>query len=239
MNIVHRYVAIGALILAALPSAAITADVINWNGCTVPIFGADKRAPIAACTALLNRDGLRDADRERALLVRGRAYHRNDDVDAAIRDFDAAIKVAPQDPEPLLRRASAAFSQEDYDAATGLAERALRLDAKNANAYDTLGTVALVKRNYRMAKAQYDRAIELDPGSVESRFHRFAVFMKVGAQREAMRELDDLLALNSADLDRESTDFHGKEVPYRIMVRLERATNRNCPASRSVIRARA
>lgn len=218
-----RYVALCALIAAALSSVAHSADAIDWRGCIIPDFKADKQAAVVACTAVLQAD-LTDAERERALLTRGRASHRMNDIDAAIRDFDAAIMLAPQDPEPLVRRASAAFFKKEYRAASELAERALRLNGRYAEAYDILGTVAQVAHNYRLAKIEYDREIELDPRSVAARFHRFEVFMKTGAEREGMRELDDLLAMNSPALDTEFQEFRGAEVSYRTLVRLERAT---------------
>jgi len=178
----HRYVAMCALILTALPSIALSAAAIDWTGCALPIFGADKRAAIVACTSILNRTDLSNADRERALIIRGRAAHRDADIDSAIRDFDAAIALAPKDPEPLVRRASAAFFKKDYGSAVELAERALRLNPKYAEAHDILGTVALVTGNYGMAKSEYDKAIELDPGSVVARHHRIELLIAAGAQ---------------------------------------------------------
>ncbi len=220
----HQYVATCALIIATLPSVAIAAAAIDWAGCSVPTFGADKRAAIEACTSILNGTDLSEADRARALMVRGRAFHRAGDIDAAIRDFDATIKLTPNEPRPLLRRASAAFFKNDYRYAAELAEQVLRLDAKNSEAHDTLGVIALTTRNYATAKAEYDKAIEADPNSVVSRFHRFELLMKVGAQPQAMQELDDLLALNTTDLDTKFLDFRGKDVSYRTLARLERAT---------------
>lgn len=223
MRSLGRYLT-GVLILTIFPSIALSAGVVDWTGCTVPVFGADKQAASAACTVVLNRSDLSNADRVRALITRGRALHRQLDIDAAIRDFDAAIALAPQDPEPLVRRASAAFFKKEYRTASELAERALRLNPRYAEAYDILGTVAQVAGNYRLAKAAYDQESELDPRSVVARFHRFEVFMKTDAQREGMRELDDLLEMNSPALDTESLDFRGAEVSYRTLVRLERAT---------------
>jgi len=224
MRSIGRHIAISALLATALAPMARSAAAIDWTGCAVPIFGADKHAAIAACTSILDRSDLNDADRVRALLTRGRALHRDLNIDAAIRDFDEAIKLAPKDPEPLVRRASAAFYKEDYAAASDLAKQALSLDAKNSEAFDTLGTVALVTHDYAAAKFDYDTAVELDPGSVVARFHRFELLMNVGAQRESMKELDDLLALNSDGLDKEFTEFRGKQVSYRTLARLERAT---------------
>ncbi len=215
---------ISALILTALPSIALSAAPLDWKGCAVPVFGADKAAAVAACTLILNRTDLSDTDRERALITRGRALHRQSDIDAAIRDFDAAIKLAPKDPEPLVRRASAAFFKNSYREAYDLSQQALSLDAKNSEAYDTIGTIALVTRRYGAAKAAYDKAIELDPRGVVPRFHRFELLMQVGAQRELTKELDDLLALNTADLDTMYTNFRGADIAYRTLARLERAT---------------
>jgi tetratricopeptide (TPR) repeat protein len=220
----HKYVSMCALIVVALPSVAIAAAAIDWTGCAVPTFGADKQAAIAACTSIIDRADLSEANRARALMVRGRAFHRAGEIDAAIRDFDAIIKLTPNDPEPLLRRASAAVFKKDYRYAAELAEQVLRFDAKNSEAHDILGVVALITRNYAMAKAECDKAIEADPNSVVWRFHRFELFMKVGAEREAMQELDNLLALNTTDLDTKFLDFRGKDVSYRTLARLERAT---------------
>lgn len=215
---------ISVLILTALPSIALSAAPVDWTGCAVPVFGADKPAAITACTSILNRTDLSDADRVRALITRGRASHRQLDIDAAIRDFDAAIKLAPKDPAPLVRRASAAFYKHNYREAYEFSQQALSLDAKNSEAYDTIGTIALVTRNYAMAKANYDKAIELDLRGVVPRFHRFELLMQVGAQRESIKELDDLLALNTVDLDTMYTNFRGADVAYRTLARLERAT---------------
>ncbi|MGH6725484.1 MAG: tetratricopeptide repeat protein, partial [Pseudolabrys sp.] len=180
MRSVGRHIAISALLVTALAPMANSADAVDWTGCAVPVFGADKLAAVAACTAILNRSDLSDADRVRALLTRGRALHRDLNIDAAIQDFDKAIKLAPKDPAPLLRRASAAFYKKDYAAASDLARQALRLDAKNSEAFDTLGTIALVTHDYGAAKFDYDKAVELDPRSVVSRFHRFELLMDVG-----------------------------------------------------------
>jgi tetratricopeptide (TPR) repeat protein len=223
MRSICRSIVLCALIVAASPSAARAAAPIDMAGCVVPAFGSDEQAAVAACTAVLSRPGLSDVDRARILAIRGRASQRAHDGDAAIRDYDAAIKLAPQDPEIRIRRGWMAYDRRDYQLATALAAQARELDANNADSYDLLGAVASMIGNLGMAKASYDKAIEMQPDDILPRFHRFQLYKRVGAQREAVEELDNLLKLKTTDLDTMKGDVRGREMSYRTMSRLERA----------------
>ena len=196
---------------------------IDWTGCSVPNFGEDRSKAIAACTAVLNRADLTNAERARALLIRGRAEHRAKKIDAAILDYDEAITLAPEDPEPLAFRASAAFFKRDLPGAFAFDERALKLNQDYPMALDTMGVVQETAGNYAMAKFAYDKAIALDPSNVGARFHRFEYWKSIGAGPQALKELEDLLASNAPGLDLDFLDFRGKEMSYRAMVRLQRA----------------
>jgi len=208
--------------LAMAPSLTVAAPV-DWTACAVPNAGDDKAKAIAACTQVLAGD-LSAADRERALITRGRAAHRAKDLDTAIRDFDEAIALAPKDPEPLVRRASAAFHKHDYAAAFDFAKRALDLDADHPEALDTIGTIGLVTGNLKIAKYAFDRSIALNPNDVTARVHRFQYWNDIGAGPEALQEIEGLLALQTSDLDTHFLDFRGKEITYRTLARLNRAT---------------
>jgi tetratricopeptide (TPR) repeat protein len=211
-----------SVVIAMAPSVAVAVQV-DWTGCAVPNAGDDKRKAIEACSRVLARE-LTDADRERALIVRGRAAHRAGDLDAAIRDFDEAINLAPKEPEPLARRASAAFEKRDYPNAFIFARHALQLDANHPGALDTLGVIAMVSGNFAMGKEAFDRAIALKPDNVVYRFHRHQYWMRIGAGPEALKEIEDLLALKTSDLDTQFLDFRGRDITYRAMARLNRAT---------------
>ncbi len=224
MSNCHQAIAVCAALVTWLASHAALAAPLDWAGCTVPVFGADKHLTITACDSILARPDLSEADRERALIIAGRAAHMSDDIDEAIRDFDEAIKLSPKDPEPLIRRASIAFYKHDYRTAAALAEKALSLDANYAPAFDILGTIGLANKNFAQAKTAYDKEIELTPNDVLARFHHFEYLMDIDAQPEALQELDKLLALSPSDLDAQFTRFRGKEISYHTLARLERAT---------------
>jgi tetratricopeptide (TPR) repeat protein len=212
-------------IAIALGSTSIACSAEpDWGDCAVPVFGADKQKAVEACRKVLAKADLSKADRERALIIQGRAAHMAQDFNTAIFDFDEAITLAPNDPEPLVRRTSVAFTKADYDGAAALAARALHLKADYAPAFDIIGTIGLAKRNFRVARAAYDKEIELAPNDVMARFHSFEYFMDIEAGPEALRELDKLLALNAFDLDTEFTSFRGREISFHTLARLERAT---------------
>ena len=214
-------IAFGFVALAiSLPAMCAS---IDWTGCSVPNFGEDRSKAIAACTAVLNRADLTNVERARALLIRGRAEHRAKKIDAAILDYDEAITLAPDDPEPLAFRASAAFFKHDLTGAFSFNARALNLNPDYPVALDILGVIEEGAGNYAIAKNAYDKAIALDQSNVSARFHRFEYWKSIGAGPQALKELEDLLASNAPGLDLDFLDFRGKEMSYRAMVRLQRA----------------
>jgi tetratricopeptide (TPR) repeat protein len=211
-----------SIIIAILPALALAAPV-DWTSCAVPSAGESKMKAIEGCTRVLSNE-LTDAERERALIIRGRAAQMTSDLEGAIRDFDEAIDLAPKDPEPLVRRASAAFHKRDYPNAFVFARHALQLDANHPEALDTLGVIAMITGNFAMGKEAFDRAIALKPDDVSARFHRHQYWLHIGANTEALKEIDGLLALQTSDLDTKFMDFRGREITYRSMARLNRGT---------------
>jgi tetratricopeptide (TPR) repeat protein len=217
MSYVIRVIALCAS-LAALPGPAGAAE----SACVTPAFGVDRVAVIAACTAELQTT-LSDKERLRLLITRGRAAHRDGQLQDAIRDFDAALALAPGEVEPYLRRAWTAYDQKDYARVISLAGSALELDQNNAEPYDLMGVVAADARNFAAAKAAYDKAVALAPGSVMPRFHRFELYKQIGAHREAIEELNALLALDTPELDTRFDQVRHRKMSYRTLSRLERA----------------
>jgi tetratricopeptide (TPR) repeat protein len=217
-----RHIIGGAILFGALVQPALAAAPVDWSGCAVPVFGADKRAVIAACTAVLNRLDLIDADRVRALAARGRTFDMAGDADAAIRDLDQAIKLAPADAELRVRRGWVAYGLRQFDEAMGFARRALALDPQHQSALTLLGAAAVNTRRFAIGKASLDKAVEIDPADVVARFERFEFFDRCCEQREALAELNDLLALQTPALDSQFNRMLDRDMSYRTMARLQR-----------------
>ncbi|HEY0301620.1 MAG TPA: tetratricopeptide repeat protein [Rhizomicrobium sp.] len=211
-----------AFAVIALPSFAAAAEPAV--ACVVPTDAGDPGAAIDGCGVRLALPGLSNAERATALKIRGRANHMAGNLDNAIRDFDTAIELSPNDPELRVRRGWTAYDKGDYLYVIALAEQAVGLDHEHAPAFDLLGAAAAQTGNLALAKAAYDKSIEMQPNVVLSRFHRYQLYLQVGAQREALSELDELLRLDFAELDTTFTELRGKRVSYRTLSRLDRAT---------------
>lgn len=207
----------------ALPLAAPSAAA-DLSGCRFPDFGTDRKPVIDACTKLLDETGLTARDRAHLLTMRGRMFYMARDLDAAARDLDAAIGLTPGDPGLLVHRGWVAYQGRDYDRAFALVKNALDLDADNAPAIVLLSAVAVRTGNLPLARTAIDKAVALKADSVQARLQRVVYFDRVGAQREALAELEALLKLDTSDLDTLSTVWHDREMSYRTIARLEHAT---------------
>ena len=91
-----------AFILSAPPHAAFatnTAPATDLQAdpapCVAAITASDDDKIIAICGALVDNEKTLKADRIKALVARGGAYERKDQVDRAIADDDAALQLDP------------------------------------------------------------------------------------------------------------------------------------------------
>jgi tetratricopeptide (TPR) repeat protein len=88
------------------------------------------------------------------------------DFDAAIRDFDAAMKLNPNDVIVVTTRGNAWYAKQDYDKAIRDYEQAIRLDPKNATTMTSRGNALAAKKEYERALRDFDGALRLDSNSL-------------------------------------------------------------------------
>lgn len=193
------------------------------RACTADAFERDAKATFEACSTLLAANPAAPAKAE-ALKIRGRAEFRLGRVDAAIADYDAALALAPNDPELHARRGWMHYDKQENAAALARAAHALKLDPKHADAYDLAGSVMVRTGNYRRAWAAYDDALRLNPNDPMIRFHRYELHDAMGRLPEGLAELDAILKLPVAEITRgQSFVFHGRRVTFRTGAKLYRA----------------
>jgi tetratricopeptide (TPR) repeat protein len=94
--------AIGALASTMIPdgAAAATGDPVNnaqvdAAPCVAVAAAADDDKILAVCGALIDNEKTPKADRIKALVARAGAYGRKDQIDRAIGDYDAALRLDP------------------------------------------------------------------------------------------------------------------------------------------------
>lgn len=104
-----------------------------------------------------------DADDADALYGRGRARMAHDKWDAAIADFTAAAKLAPERASIYLVRAHAQTRRHRYEDALADYAEAVKRDPLNAQIYRLRAGVHVEKRDYAAALADYNLAARLFP----------------------------------------------------------------------------
>ena len=83
---------------------------------------------------------------------RGQLYRAKGDVENAIKDFDAAIKINPNDSASLYNRGSMLAERGETDRAIADFDQSLKLNPNQATAYNDRGSAL-------MTKGAADRAI--------------------------------------------------------------------------------
>jgi tetratricopeptide (TPR) repeat protein len=219
---------VNRLIQLAFCSAAIFAGFARTaeadaSKCVAPSFSYDLAAALQSCTQRLNEDELSGSERARILTLRGRSLKINHQLKEAIRDFDAALALRPNEVETLVMRGWAAVDARDLDLALDFADRILAADPDNVDAYDIKGVVAHGRGDYTAELGFYDKAIALHPNNILARFNRLIFYKLQGYARGVIAEADAILALKTTDLDTLYSTLEHKRMTFRTQTRLERA----------------
>ncbi len=97
--------AIALVLCAALPPCAFATGAgpadpqIDPAPCVAAAAAGDSDRILAACGALIDNEKTSKADRIRALIARGGAYARTDQIDRAITDYDTVLRLDPTLPD--------------------------------------------------------------------------------------------------------------------------------------------
>lgn len=191
------------------------------------VVETDPGQAIKNCTAILNADQLTTAERAEALKIRGRAHYRTDRLGDAIRDYEAALTIAPDDPELHLRRGWTAFDERDLETVFAHAHRALELKPGYADVYGLIGTALTLggPQTFAEAKAAFDEAVRLQPQDLLPRYNRLFLLRANNFNDEAMKEAEAILALPTSVITKPAAvGYLGRRTTYRIAVTMERAS---------------
>lgn len=186
-------------------------------------FDAGFERTLQSCSARLDAT-LPDAERVQTLKVRAHVWKWLGRLDDAIADVEAALKLAPRDAELHVMRGWYHHEMGQGGLALERVRRALAFDPDHGAAYNLAGHILFGRGDYRGAEQNYGRAVMLSPNNMRVRFNRYLLFNRLGRLREALAELDAILALPDAVTTRDASfDFHGRLVTWRAGARLLRA----------------
>ena len=166
---------IGRFLCAAALGVFIAAfGFAPGNGFAQPAPAASPGAnPLAQAQALFRLgkyhetieklDALLQADprNARALVLRGDAKADLEDNEGALKDYNAAIGIAPEYQYAYVTRCETRLALDDPGGALTDCNAALKLDATDAHAYQARGDVYFDRQAYDLALADYEKSIEL------------------------------------------------------------------------------
>lgn len=148
-----------ACVLASVGAVAATPDQIAT--CNAPGVAAETR--LAACTAVIADTAQANDVRAEAYSSRGMVHDDAEDYEAAIADYNEALKIVPQDASVLVLRGNAYDAIGESQKAIDDYTEAIRLNPDDAAPYYNRGAVHQELGDKDKARRDYRKALEIDP----------------------------------------------------------------------------
>jgi predicted aspartyl protease/Tfp pilus assembly protein PilF len=126
-----------------------------------PVFRRPESARTAADQS--HESGKDGANSAAALNSRGNAFMAKGDLDHALAEYDAALKVDPQYAPAIANRGSIEVAKGDYAQGIVDATRAIELNPKLASAFVIRGNAKRRTGDFQGAITDYAHAIEIEP----------------------------------------------------------------------------
>ncbi len=187
--------ALGLLITTAAGSSVRSAVADVTSGIESVDRGDWDNAVNHLSRAITER-GLPDADLASAYANRGYAYFGRGDVEKAVADYTAAIRLAPKEANVQSLRGWAYFVRGAMDKAIGDSTAATRLDPNFAFAFRNRGRAYLYSGRPRPAADDFAAAVKAAPGDVLA-----VVWLHVARVRTGQPDQQETL-MNLAKVDR-------------------------------------
>jgi len=129
-----------------------------------------------------------------ALEMRGMANYQNNQLQAAIEDFNQAFSLT-QNTNLLLHRGMAFTQAGMYTEAMQDLDQLIELDAQNAAALAARGDVMLALQRYQPALHWYDRALNINENDAVTLCNRGTTHTQLGNFNEAINDFEKALQI--------------------------------------------
>jgi tetratricopeptide (TPR) repeat protein len=184
-------------IAATIVSAAAPAAANDMVTCFKGNIAAD--AGIAACNRLIASGKVKGAPLANAYAWRATYFSRKGDIDRALTDTDARIRLTPVDPNAFQARASFWLIKRDYARALRDADEAVRLNPKDPDNWNTRGFAKQQAGDFGGAVSDYSQAIKINPKAAGIYSNRGNARQLNGDLANALADHDRAVALDPKD----------------------------------------
>ena len=126
-------------------------------------------------------------------------YIQSNELDEAHQLLERMIRIEPEHTSTLLTLANVCYMQEDYAAMAEAAQKAIAIEEGNAMAHYLLGKAGNGQNDGIMCIAHLTKAIVLKDDFTEARLLRAEALTKMHQYKEAMEDIDAILAQDPDD----------------------------------------
>ncbi len=156
-------------------------------------------AGIEVFTRALKSPKLAKRWRPLVYMYRGMAHAGLKQYDKALDDLTHAVKMAPRDPRPLLRRGELLLHLNQYRKAAQDFETLLQQDRRNTHALYGRALAAMHLGHPRQALQFLNRLLKIQPDHVRALAARGEAYRLLGRIKDALRDLNRALELLPGD----------------------------------------
>jgi tetratricopeptide (TPR) repeat protein len=124
---------------------------------------------------------------------RGNIRDSQNQLEAAIMDYNQAIELAPNAPDPYLNRGVAYEGLQQWEKAIADYNHVLEFTPNDAIAYNNRGNAEAGLGNWKAAIADYQKATELQPNYALARGNYAIALYQNGQEKEAIQTLKNIV----------------------------------------------
>jgi hypothetical protein len=182
------------LVWLGLTAAVCLLSIYLWNyGC---IIKGDSDYEIAACSSWL----VEMPDDPNLRYVRGNAYLRKKEYDAAIADFDIAERFGSREPEVYNARGVALSEKNEHEKAILSYDKAIALRSTRPQFYINRGLSQKALGHPKLAIIDFDQALKLDPTNANAFLSRGLSNILLKEYEKSTKDFSDVLRLDSKNV---------------------------------------
>jgi lipoprotein NlpI len=205
------------LLMAILAGDAAWAQSDDAANCAAETQLHDLDLAIDDCTEAIQSGQLSDEDLAVALNKRGLAYSVKKEYDQAIRDFDRALSLQPNQGPALIRRADAYLEKRQYERALADYEAAAQIDPKIVSERSQ-GFLFFYLGRMTQSAEMFEKHMKSDPGDIRIILFRYLAEAKIGNALAAARELElDAAKIQERQWPAPIIDFHIGRIDDKAM----------------------
>ena len=140
------------------------------------------RDVVDACSDLLAKSGQEFTLRNEAQILnnRGTAYIDLGQLDLALADFNAALRIDPLLVEPVTNRGSVNLKKRNFDQAIADYTAVIAREPRHISAYVNRGVAHLKKHELDAAMQDFDAAMRIDSSSYAARINKSLTLLERG-----------------------------------------------------------